>query len=190
MLWQRRCHSWLRERVAGLPGACTAQATGKNEQLAVPPVHTSLSLPSVMFTKKWLPKEQVFTLFLSTHALGPTPVPVYQGMSQTHILLLCVFLKQEGLGFIFIAAFFFFLSTRHFLVFKSVSQMCSCPSSLDLQVERGKALLAQTGATKAGGDGLSPFPFSHVLTSLLLPPFSSLLPWAFMVYPWVSLRVI
>lgn len=46
------------------------------------------------------------------------------------------------------------------------------PERLDLQVESGKPLLAQTGGTKAEGDGLSLFPLSHVLTSLL-PPSSS-----------------
>lgn len=46
------------------------------------------------------------------------------------------------------------------------------PERLDLQVESGKPLLAQTGGTKAKGDGLWLFPLSHVLTSLLPPPSS------------------
>lgn len=61
------------------------------------------------------------------------------------------------------------------------------PERLDLQVESGKPLLAQTGGTKAKGGGLWLFPLSHVLTSLLPPPSSfvpppTLFPWAFVVY--------
>lgn len=53
------------------------------------------------------------------------------------------------------------------------------PERLDLQVESGKPLLAQTGGTKAKGDGLWLFPLSHVLTSLLPPPSSHTLPMGF-----------